>query len=135
HVLQADRDSRPFDADGDVQITGTDLKLAPGDESNVIRADEIIHSSGNYISDTPMSAESASTVTALPTGTGKTHDIDWDLANSITSQKPGEYSGTLTVTAVGAQPGEETPEDLGVQGTYTETLIFSGEEQVKSTST
>ncbi len=114
HVLHAYQDISPLDTDCDFTITGTDLKLAPGDESNVIRADEIFLSSGNYFSDTPMSAESAFTVTAIPTGTGKTHDIDWDLANSITSQKPGEYSGTLTVTAVGAQPGEETPEDLGV---------------------
>src|SRR5690606_38464198 len=83
HVLHAYQDISPLDTDCDFTITGTDLKLAPGDESNVIRADEIFLSSGNYFSDTPMSAESAFTVTAIPTGTGKTHDIDWDLANSI----------------------------------------------------
>lgn len=113
--LTVTQNRSPLPTDCDFTISGSDLVQASVQENPDFIPAANIELTSNVEPNSTLDPGSPFTVLQVPTGNeGTSFDIGYDLSGAITEQAPDTYTGTLTVTAVGAQPGEETPEDPGV---------------------
>lgn len=102
--IQTTQTISPDPVSCDYTFTGTSLTLEGSDD--IISADAIDVTSGVDTVSAALSGTSSFTE-SVATGVGTAHPIEYNLEAAMSSQTPGDYVGSVTVTVVGeTTPGE-----------------------------